>query len=153
MDKPEMAKQKKDNNIGYGKPPRHTRFTKGQSGNPKGRPKGTKNLSTILQKAARERVTVNSRGRTVVMTKLEAAMHQLANKAANGDLKAIHAFMHWHQVFQESEQAFAPASSWTEKEIPAMESILRRIREPADPEANLVNATNDIDIPEPEEQQ
>ena len=148
MDDPEN-----DNNIGYGKPPRHTRFTKGQSGNPKGRPKGAKNLSTILQKASREPVTVTIRGRTVVITKLEAGMHQLANQAANGDLKAIRDLMYWHQVFQQSQQASAPASSWTEKEVPVMESLLRRIRQGADPEANLVNAAKDEDIPEPEEGQ
>ena len=145
MDDPEN-----DNNIGYGKPPRHTRFTKGQSGNPKGRPKGAKNLSTILQKASREPVTVTIRGRTVVITKLEAGMHQLANQAANGDLKAIRDLMYWHQAFQESEQASAPASSWTEREIPVMESLLRRIRQVDDPEVKLVNAEKDKDIPEPE---
>ncbi len=141
-----MEEPEKDNNIGYRQPPLHTRFAKGQSGNPKGRPRGAKNLSTILQKAGRERVTVTIRGRAIQMTKLEASMHQLANKAANGDLKAIHAFMHWHQAFQESEQASASASGWTDKEIPVMENLLRRIRQVEDPEANSVNGAKHKDI-------
>ncbi len=37
-----------DYEVGYGKPPRHTRFQPGRSGNPRGRPKDTKNLKTDL---------------------------------------------------------------------------------------------------------
>ena len=38
----------RDYEIGYGRPPKHTQFKKGQSGNPEGRPKGIKSLSTEL---------------------------------------------------------------------------------------------------------
>ena len=47
-----------DYEVGYGKPPKHTRFQPGQSGNPKGRPKGTKNLKTDLTEELGERITV-----------------------------------------------------------------------------------------------
>jgi predicted phage terminase large subunit-like protein len=53
-----MADHDDSYEIGYRKPPAETRFTKGQSGNPKGRPKGTKNLATLLIKVAQERVRV-----------------------------------------------------------------------------------------------
>ena len=39
----------RDHDAGYGKPPRHSRFKKGQSGNPKGRPRGSRNFSTDLK--------------------------------------------------------------------------------------------------------
>src|ERR1700722_3483085 len=45
--------------VGYGKPPRRTRFRKGVSGNPKGRPKGSKNLASIFRKISHEKVQVN----------------------------------------------------------------------------------------------
>jgi hypothetical protein len=48
--------------AGYGKPPRHTRFKKGQSGNPRGRPKGSKNLTTLLTEALNEPVIVAENG-------------------------------------------------------------------------------------------
>jgi Family of unknown function (DUF5681) len=47
-----------DYEVGYGKPPRHTRFKKGQSGNPRGRPNGSKNLSTLLSETLSEPVIV-----------------------------------------------------------------------------------------------
>ena len=46
--------RERDYEVGYGKPPRHTRFTKGQSGNPRGRPPGAKNLKTLLSEALNE---------------------------------------------------------------------------------------------------
>ena len=75
--------------VGYGKPPAETRFQKGQSGNPHGRPRGSKNLATIVRQAANERVTIVVKGKQHSITKLEAAAKQLANKAAQGDLKAM----------------------------------------------------------------
>lgn len=46
-----------DYKVGPGKPPKHTRFKPGQSGNPKGRPKGSQNVKTVLNKVGRESVT------------------------------------------------------------------------------------------------
>ena len=71
--------------IGYGKPPRHTQFIPGQSGNPKGRPKGSKNLATVLGKTLSERIHVSENGQRRSISKLEAAVKQLVNKAASGD--------------------------------------------------------------------
>src|SRR5438067_12346726 len=79
-----------DHPVGYAKPPRHSRFVKGQSGNPRGRPHGAKNLKTLLNKALNERVTVTEHGGRRKITKREAIVTQLVNGAAKGDLKAIH---------------------------------------------------------------
>jgi hypothetical protein len=74
-------------NVGYGQPPVATRFRKGQSGNPKGRPRGVKNLKTLLQEALNEKITVNENGKRRAITKMQAGMKQLANKVASGDVK------------------------------------------------------------------
>jgi Family of unknown function (DUF5681) len=75
--------------IGFGKPPEHSRFRKGLSGNPKGRPKGRRNLATVLEKTLQEKVVINENGVPRTVTKLEAAIKQLVNKAAAGDLAAL----------------------------------------------------------------
>lgn len=85
-----MSKGRNDEyDVGYGKPPAATQFQKGRSGNPNGRPRGSKNLATIVRQAANERVTIVVKGKQRSITKLEAAAKQLANKAAQGDLKAM----------------------------------------------------------------
>jgi hypothetical protein len=84
-----MATEAQNHSVGYGKPPVHTRYMKGRSGNPKGRPPGSNNLSTILDAALNERVVVKENGKTRKITKRTAMIKQVVNKAASGDLKAV----------------------------------------------------------------
>lgn len=79
--------------VGYCNPPKHTQFAKGRSGNPKGRPKGKPNVTTALQRALNEKVIVNENGRRKTFTKLQAAVKQLVNKAASGELRALRYLM------------------------------------------------------------
>jgi hypothetical protein len=75
--------------VGYRKPPEATRFKKGNSGNPKGRPKGSLNVATVFIKTLREKVVINENGQRKTVTKLEAALKQMVNKAASGDIRAL----------------------------------------------------------------
>lgn len=85
-----MADNKRSNyQVGYGKPPRHSRFPKGQSGNRRGRPKGNLNLTTVLQKALMENVAVEEQGTRKHMRKIDVAIRQQINKAAAGDIQAF----------------------------------------------------------------
>jgi hypothetical protein len=85
-----MSDHDPDYSVGYGKPPQHARFHQGQSGNPRGRPKGSRNLSTLMAKALNEPVVISENGKRKRITKREAVLKQLVNKAASGDAKAIH---------------------------------------------------------------
>ena len=87
-----MSKSDKEK-VGYCSPPKHTQFSKGRSGNPKGRPKGKPNVTTALQKALNEKVFVNENGHRKTFTKLQAAVKQLVNKAASGELRALRYLM------------------------------------------------------------
>ena len=78
-----------DGQVGYGRPPKTTRFKKGQSGNPKGRPKGSLNVATVLIKTLSEKVVINENGQRKTVTKFEAALKQLVNKALGSDIRAL----------------------------------------------------------------
>jgi hypothetical protein len=79
--------------VGYGKPPEHARFKPGQSGNPKGRPKGRMSSSSVIARLLNEKVTVREGDRIRKMSWLEAAYRALFHKAMKGDTKAIAAVM------------------------------------------------------------
>jgi hypothetical protein len=81
--------QETNDRAGYGRPPQKTRFKKGASGNPKGRPNGSLNVATALAKALREKVVITVHGQRKRVTKLEAALKQLVNQAASGELRAL----------------------------------------------------------------
>src|SRR5208282_1652481 len=81
-----MADGEGDYKVGPGKPPLHTRFKKGQSGNPGGR--STKNLPALLADALNEKVYVTINGRRRKVTKREAIVTQMVNKSASADLRA-----------------------------------------------------------------
>lgn len=74
--------------VGYGKPPKDTRFKPGNRSG-KGRPKGAKNLATMVKEALGAKVPAKINGKTLKLTKIELSLHQLANKASAGDQKAI----------------------------------------------------------------
>jgi hypothetical protein len=74
--------------VGYGKPPKDSRFRPGQSGNPKGRPKTSKNARTLLQKALNEKVLVNKGGVERWMTKLEVFIDNFVARATKDDRSA-----------------------------------------------------------------
>ena len=75
--------------IGYGKPPEHSRFKEGESGNSKGRPKGVKNTYTLLNEILNQKITVTENGKQVKISKRAAMLTQLTNKGVKGDTKAI----------------------------------------------------------------
>ena len=87
--------------VGYGKPPATTRFKPGQSGNPRGRPKGAKNRlpklneerlkSIILQEAYRD-ITVRDGARNVTIPMAQAIVRSLAVNAAKGQHRAQRLF-------------------------------------------------------------
>lgn len=74
--------------IGYGRPPRHARFRKGKSGNPKGRPKRAKNLPALLWELLYKRINVREGGRVQRISTWEAIFKQLIAKTIQGDPRA-----------------------------------------------------------------
>lgn len=77
-----------EHRVGYQKPPEHSRFKKGQSGNLKGRPRGTKNLKTDLREELRETIMVREGERTLRISKQRAIVKSLIAKTLKGDARA-----------------------------------------------------------------
>jgi hypothetical protein len=74
--------------VGYGKPPKHTQFKPSHSGNPKGRPKGIKNLSTDLEEELGQKILLTEGGQQQQVTKQRAMIKSLFAKAMGGDVRA-----------------------------------------------------------------
>jgi hypothetical protein len=80
--------------VGYRRPPVKSRFRKGQSGNPRGRRKGQRNLAPVLLEVLRQTVTVKKGGKAQRMSKGEALIQILLSKANSGDGRAIKAMLY-----------------------------------------------------------
>lgn len=69
--------------VGYRKPPKRSRFQQGSSGNPRGRPRGKRNIATVLTEVLEEKIVITDGGVRKRVTKLEAALVRLVDKAAS----------------------------------------------------------------------
>jgi pyruvate/2-oxoglutarate dehydrogenase complex dihydrolipoamide acyltransferase (E2) component len=128
--------------VGYGKPPKGTRFQKGQSGNPRGRPKGSLNVATALERELNQRVTIKENGQTRSITKFEAAIKQLANKAASGDAKAIQFLVNLVNVSNGGALSDAPLTVPNEADRAVMATLMRRFQ-PQTPQPHPEEHPND----------
>jgi len=90
--------------VGYKNPPVNTRFKAGQSGNPKGRPKGGKNFSTLIQEELNNKVNIQESGKARRITKREALIKRLSQKGLDGDLKAAQLIIQMVRDMEEKEE-------------------------------------------------
>lgn len=84
---------KKGYHVGYGKPPRHSQFKKGASGNKKGRPKGSKNFASLFESELAKQITITENGQRKRISKREGIVKQIINKAVAGEAKAVQVVM------------------------------------------------------------
>ena len=121
-----MPREKRhDYEVGYGKPPRHTRFVKGRSGNPRGRPPGAKSFNTLLSDKLNEPVTVAENGRRRKISKREAIVTQLANRAAAADFRAIKILL---DIVRDIERQTEPISRETAEFGEADKKVIEQLK-------------------------
>ncbi|GCB06387.1 DUF5681 domain-containing protein [Ralstonia sp. SET104] len=125
--------------IGYGKPPRAHQFRKGESGNPRGRPKGRRNLLTEVHLALNEEVSVVENGKRLRLTKRAVICRQLANRSAAGDLAAL------RLLLPLISQADAMEADQAQREAPPDPQLERSLAQ-----ALLARLSTLQDPPEPE---
>jgi hypothetical protein len=89
--------------VGYGKPPKEHRFQPGESGNPKGRPKGSKNTSTLLRKILDRKIEVRTGATVRKVSVREAILIRFAESALKGDTKSAHFLLQRYDVAETAQ--------------------------------------------------
>ena len=114
------SKKRKEDETGYCKPPKSTQFKKGQSGNPKGRPKGTFNLASAFERAFQafqKKVVITENGQQKTVTKLDAAFMQFSNKCTKGELPALKVLLPFATSIMRESRAMSQEKSDDYSEI------------------------------------
>jgi hypothetical protein len=126
--------------VGYKRPPQRSRFKKGQSGNPKGRPKGIKSTRELLDKELSSTVPIREGGRSKKMSKREVIVKRQVNKAMEGDPKSTDLIMKAEGLIQRgargpagSDAPTPPDSSSREEDQEIIQDFIEKLREALDP--------------------
>ena len=106
-----MAESRGTSEVGYGRPPKQTRFKPGQSGNPNGRPSGTRNLDTDLRDELNEVIPVRIGDRSKKVSKQRAMLMALMAKALKGDTRATVVILQMMAKFLPPDEAIATGGS------------------------------------------
>src|SRR5690348_10149015 len=121
--------------VGFGKPPRATQFQKGQSGNARGRPKGSKNFEHEVKAAFGRKIVIQESGRARRITIGQAMLMKLTAKAVGGDMGALRLAIGLLQMAQpveasgnvfDSDGDRALLLSYLAENTPAMATVRRR---------------------------
>jgi Family of unknown function (DUF5681) len=88
--------------VGYRRPPNATQFKPGQSGNPRGRPKGPRNIGAILREVIGQKIAVTEGGKTRRLPALEVMLRRLVNEAMRSDPKAMKLLLSLVERYSES---------------------------------------------------
>jgi Family of unknown function (DUF5681) len=115
-----------DFDVGYKKPPKRTQFRKGQSGNPQGRPKGTKNLKTDLIEEMQEQILVREGSRERKISKQRAMLKSMAAQAIKGNTKATSIVLGLLYRLTHADATNEPAGDLNAEDLAIIEGFTKR---------------------------
>jgi len=115
--------------VGYGRPPRHSQFKKGVSGNRKGRPKGSKNFSTYLDEELKQPITITEGGTRKRVAKAKAIAKRVVNGAVSGETKMIPMLINYDRMQGDPKATDTPPEiPLTDDDEVVFRAIVERIR-------------------------
>ena len=106
--------------AGYGQPPKHTQFQKGKSGNPKGRPKESREIPAMLWRVLRKRIGISENGIAKRKQMLEIVIMQMVKQAATGDIRALQHLISLIRAFPEPSRAEPEYEKLSDEELHAL---------------------------------
>lgn len=115
-----------DDKVGYGRPPKHSRFQPGQSGNSRGRPRGTNNLATDLREELAERIPIREGERSLKVSKQRALLKAMMAKALKGDARAAAILLGLMTKVLEPEGSAQDADGLDANDAAILENFLSR---------------------------
>ena len=110
--------------VGYRRPPKHSQFKKGRSGNPRGRPKSISSFKADLAAELQEKLTLTENGRPRKITKQRAFIKTLTAAAIKKDIRAVNALLACMRLFGVGEDDAAPAKSIDLEDLELLETYL-----------------------------
>lgn len=134
-----------DEKVGYRRPPKHSRFKPGQSGNPRGRQKRGTTIVEAVSDELRATITVRENGRQFRITKAETVAKSLVMKAAKGDTKAFALIMQLVPAQFRQGAGSEKETEITDAEKAVLERYLARKLDEKVSAAARVNALPDLD--------
>lgn len=121
MSRPTPGLLTPDYEIGYGKPPKATQFKPGQSGNKRGRPKGSRNFSTDLKEILASKTVVTLNGKPKKISTQKATLERLRQKALQGDARALDKIITLAQQLGEAEEQQSTARNLIKEDAEILE--------------------------------
>jgi hypothetical protein len=96
--------------VGYGNPPLHSRFKPGKSGNPKGRPKRSKGLNTIMRDTLSQKIIIRTSKGERRVPHIEAMVFKLIEQASKGNLRALQTVLdHYARAVSDEDHDRSPS--------------------------------------------
>lgn len=122
-----MGRDHEDRDGGYGRPPKHSQFKKGQSGNPRGRPKNASSFKTDLAAELQEKLVLTENGKERKITKQRAFIKTLTAAAIKKDIRAVTALLACMRYFGVGAEE-PPAESVDIEDLDLLETYLAQQR-------------------------
>jgi uncharacterized protein DUF5681 len=125
--RPTAPTQPDADEVGYGRPPKRNRFQPGQSGNPRGRAKGARNLATNVRTVLGRKILVVEHGQRKSVSAAEAILHRYLELALKGDVKAGAFLLTLLERFQPAEAEDPAAETLSEQDQEIVANLLKQI--------------------------